>query len=141
MQLKVYECGQEVGVCNVADEGLYWHLNCECISGGDELMGLFGAGCYLGLPEKDNNRYYLDRKIAKRSVPAFSGREKVLLLPRKQENVIYCGRNLTGYMERRNRRILRIPFCGNAVHPCMPLFCFIKYEDGFWLLDLDEAQP
>lgn len=140
MQLKVYECGREVGVCNVADEGLYWHLNCECICDGDELMGLFGAGHYLGLTERIKDRCCLNRKIAKRSIPAFSESEKVLLLPRTQKSIKYCGRDLTGYIQQSDGSTIRIPFHSDAEHPCMPLFCFMKYEDGFWVLDLDEKQ-
>ena len=139
MQVKVYERGQEVGRCRVNDEGLYWYLECECDQKSDELMGLFGAGHYLGLPERIGNRYYLRRRIAKKAVPHFTQKaEAIQLLPRTQKNVTVFGKSLTGYIEwEESKSYLRIPCSDAQPHPCMSLFCFFEYENGFWLLRMD----
>ena len=141
MRLKVYECGHEVGWCSVKDEGLYWDLECDCVPKSNEMMSLFGAGHYLGLPERIKDRCYLRRRITKRSVPGFFPEADVLLLPREQKTVTALGRILTGYMDQiKGRTVLRIPGCNTSPHPCIPLFCFSEYRNGFWLFYPDGQQ-
>ena len=72
MELKVYEAGEEIGVCNVYDEGLYWRLECRCRQKTDQPKRLFGGGENLGIPIWTGDNYLLSRRVSKISVPCFS---------------------------------------------------------------------
>lgn len=139
MELKVYAEGEKVGICQITDQGLYWRVHCVCERCVSHPVRLFGAGYGLGIPEPVGNQLVLDRKLAKSCIPSFQSMDGCILLPVNESSIDVYGNCISGYIEKISGGIrVYVSRIGSRIHPCLPLLCFWKLYNGFWVINLDE---
>ena len=133
MEYPVVHLGQTIGKCTVTEEGLYWHIHCECEILSDQVERLYCGDRKLGVLEKNGRLFTCHRKISKASCPQLS--DMFSLSPQEKPSKTLLGKP-ADYV--RQGDMLLFPYMEDQPCPCEPLICFFEIKDGYWRLPARE---
>ena len=139
MKYPVIYDGQEIGSCQLTEEGLYWSLECTCTVISDKVERIYCGTRRMGVLEREGDRLRCRRRLSRASTPELPPMSGVFTLvpvePYRPWRGQILGKEISGF---RDENFLLFPYDPGQPCPCEPLICFFAIKDNFWRLPIQE---
>ena len=139
MEYPVIHNGQEIGCCQLTEQGLYWNLECSCAVVSDRVERIYCGTRRMGVLEREGERLHCRRRLSRASTPELPPSSGVFTLVPVESYSPWSGRilgkEISGF---RDGNTLLFPYDPDQPCPCEPLICFFEIKDNFWRLPIHE---